>query len=465
MRVRVQGQGTELGETPVVVALKADLPAGAYLLTPGAGPGLPAHVFRDAGTTYLGFVLGSVPATQPQTFDLEPARRADAAPGVELEASGPTSTSASAASPSPIPDRRRPQALLLPRDRPDRRRVHPGLPDGGGRGRGPRPPPPAVALVHPRQGQRRRLLGPSSQGARLDQGDLAPTVVGGPAVGLIRTTDDWLGPDGKKVCEDERVVRFYDTKTARVLDFDITLKATDGPVTFGDTKEGMFGLRVASSMDVDAQEGRQDHQRRGAHRRRGLGQGVALGRLHRAGRRQDGRRRHPQPPRQLPLPDDLARPRLRPVRRQPVRLARLRPEDVGRLHASRPASRSASATGSSSTRATPPRPTCRPRSGLRQAADGRDQGRVTVCTGSATPSSGWSWGSTGSSRPTGSRGRATRPGVGAESREQPVVMPRAPADPVATRVIREAGHRGPVDLSGSTAARSGRGSGMPSVPA
>jgi hypothetical protein len=29
-------------------------------------------------------------------------------------------------------------------------------------------------------------------------------------VGVLKTSDDWLGPDGKKVCEDERVVRFYD---------------------------------------------------------------------------------------------------------------------------------------------------------------------------------------------------------------------------------------------------------------
>ena len=75
-------------------------------------------------------------------------------------------------------------------------------------------------------------------------------VAEGAAVGVLKTTDDWLGPDGKKVCEDERVVRFYDTREARVLDFDVTVKAIAGPVTFGDTKEGMFGLRVASSMDV-----------------------------------------------------------------------------------------------------------------------------------------------------------------------------------------------------------------------
>ena len=82
-----------------------------------------------------------------------------------------------------------------------------------------------------------------------------PTATGGPDVGTIRTTDDWIGPDGKKVCEDERVVRIYTTKKDRVIDFDATLKATEGPVTFGDTKEGMFGLRVSSSMDVTAKKG------------------------------------------------------------------------------------------------------------------------------------------------------------------------------------------------------------------
>jgi hypothetical protein len=82
-----------------------------------------------------------------------------------------------------------------------------------------------------------------------------PTVVGGSAMGILRTTDDWLAPDGKKVCEDERTVRVFSTKKGRVLDFDVTLKATEGPVTFGDTKEGMFGLRVASSMDVTAWKG------------------------------------------------------------------------------------------------------------------------------------------------------------------------------------------------------------------
>jgi hypothetical protein len=76
------------------------------------------------------------------------------------------------------------------------------------------------------------------------------SLVSGPVLARLRTTDDWLGPDGSRVLEDERVLTFTRAKGVRIVDFDVTLKATAGPVTFGDTKEGTFGLRVASSMDV-----------------------------------------------------------------------------------------------------------------------------------------------------------------------------------------------------------------------
>ena len=79
-------------------------------------------------------------------------------------------------------------------------------------------------------------------------------VAGGkPAV--IATRNAWLAPDGRKLCEDQRTLRFNSDGDARWIDFDIAIKATDGAVTFGDTKEGTFGLRVAESISVDAHRG------------------------------------------------------------------------------------------------------------------------------------------------------------------------------------------------------------------
>ncbi len=80
-------------------------------------------------------------------------------------------------------------------------------------------------------------------------------VASGPVLGRLKTTDDWLAPDGAKVCEDERVLTVHDAAGVRVLDFEATLKATVGPVVLGATKEGSFGVRVASSMDVDKKTG------------------------------------------------------------------------------------------------------------------------------------------------------------------------------------------------------------------
>ena len=79
-------------------------------------------------------------------------------------------------------------------------------------------------------------------------------VESGPAMGRIRAVSDWIAPDGKKVCEDTRELRFYKVAVGRLLDYEVTVKATEGPVKFGDTKEGMFGFRMASTMKVDARK-------------------------------------------------------------------------------------------------------------------------------------------------------------------------------------------------------------------
>ncbi len=67
---------------------------------------------------------------------------------------------------------------------------------------------------------------------------------------VIASRNRWVTVDGKPVCTDERKLRFLAPAQPdeRVIDFEITIKASDGDVTFGDTKEGTMALRLAETM-------------------------------------------------------------------------------------------------------------------------------------------------------------------------------------------------------------------------
>ncbi|HEY4760298.1 MAG TPA: PmoA family protein [Thermoguttaceae bacterium] len=73
--------------------------------------------------------------------------------------------------------------------------------------------------------------------------------------GLIVTRNDWLAPDGKCQCEDQRTLIFGADAVSRWIDFCITIQALDKPVTLGDTKEGTFGLRVVEPLAVESHQG------------------------------------------------------------------------------------------------------------------------------------------------------------------------------------------------------------------
>ena len=66
--------------------------------------------------------------------------------------------------------------------------------------------------------------------------------------------NDWTS-DGKKVCEDVRTVEFGVGEDGRWIDFQVELKASEGELTLGDTKEGSFGVRVPGTMSVDEKLG------------------------------------------------------------------------------------------------------------------------------------------------------------------------------------------------------------------
>lgn len=260
-RVKVQGQGPDLGETPVVVPLKNAPSAGDYELRAAqGGTALPAQVFVDNGTTYLATVLERVNGSVPETYTLQP-RGSKSAEGVTLRNNG--ADIAIDVGGKPFIEERvadGPKPYYFPLYGPTGKLVTRGFPMKPGDG-------DDKDHFHQRSmwfthgivngydfWASDPLNKPSPKYGTIKE-TARKTAVAGASAAAVRTTDDWLGPDGKKVCEDERVLTVYNTRAGRVFDFDVTLKATAGPVVFGDTKEGMFGLRVASSMDVNKKKG------------------------------------------------------------------------------------------------------------------------------------------------------------------------------------------------------------------
>jgi hypothetical protein len=72
---------------------------------------------------------------------------------------------------------------------------------------------------------------------------------------VVVTENDWISKDGEKALSDTRRFAFFENKGRYIIDCDFLLKATNGDVNFGDTKEGSFGVRVAGTMKVDAKQG------------------------------------------------------------------------------------------------------------------------------------------------------------------------------------------------------------------
>jgi hypothetical protein len=74
----------------------------------------------------------------------------------------------------------------------------------------------------------------------------------GTVYGVLETVNDWVSHDGVKVCEDRRKWTFWAMPAGlRVIDLEVEFRATEGELTFGDTKEGgIVAVRVATQMDV-----------------------------------------------------------------------------------------------------------------------------------------------------------------------------------------------------------------------
>jgi hypothetical protein len=76
---------------------------------------------------------------------------------------------------------------------------------------------------------------------------------GGKNSGSLEAAFDWLDPKASALLAETRKMVFYSHPTLRMIDFDITLTALD-KVTFGDTKEGTFAIRVAPWLEEPARD-------------------------------------------------------------------------------------------------------------------------------------------------------------------------------------------------------------------
>ena len=73
-------------------------------------------------------------------------------------------------------------------------------------------------------------------------GEFEDSVDGSAAFTVV---NEWKGEDGKTVVYESTTIRVYPN---RVLAYDITFTPAGKPVTFRDTKEGIFGFRMVKSM-------------------------------------------------------------------------------------------------------------------------------------------------------------------------------------------------------------------------
>jgi hypothetical protein len=84
--------------------------------------------------------------------------------------------------------------------------------------------------------------------------DKIASAKGGKKTGSIAANMSWIDPHGVKLLDESRQMTFHSDPTLRIIDFDITLTAAT-KVTFGDSKDGTFGLRIAPVLQEAASAG------------------------------------------------------------------------------------------------------------------------------------------------------------------------------------------------------------------
>ncbi len=72
----------------------------------------------------------------------------------------------------------------------------------------------------------------------------------------VVTDNEWQTADGVKILDEKRTIALYEVDGARLLVVDSDLWADVCPITFGDTKEGSFGVRVRTDITEEKGDGK-----------------------------------------------------------------------------------------------------------------------------------------------------------------------------------------------------------------
>jgi hypothetical protein len=74
--------------------------------------------------------------------------------------------------------------------------------------------------------------------------------------GWVTTKNEWRTAEGRKVLDETRTLHLYDFGDARLLVVESDLLASVVPLTFGDTKEGSFGVRINDAIREEIEIGK-----------------------------------------------------------------------------------------------------------------------------------------------------------------------------------------------------------------
>lgn len=80
-------------------------------------------------------------------------------------------------------------------------------------------------------------------------------ITSGKEKGTLTVTFDWVNLTGDTLVREDRVMTFYSNPALRTIDLDVTLTALRD-VTFGDKKDGFFGIRLRPALQEDTGTGR-----------------------------------------------------------------------------------------------------------------------------------------------------------------------------------------------------------------